>query len=121
MSYKKLEETTGVGKTIVLRDKWRTNTFYRLKCTDQVSQSDGEQKYVVQRLELGPDGCCEGDPTRELIRIGYYTQRTDGRFCFGSQYAPILTPSELIALLREMFRKGWLRWSDDPENPIIWC
>lgn len=114
MAYNRLEEVTGVGKTMTIRNK-RTGTLYRAVVIDEVSVSDGEQKYVAQLARLEPDICCEGDPTRNVIRLGYYTQRTDGWFCFGSQYAPILTPAELRALLQGIRSKGWLA---DPDGPI---
>jgi len=41
---------------------------------------DGEQKYIAQFIRLDDDVCCEGDPTRNVVRIGYYTKRTDGWF-----------------------------------------
>jgi len=112
MAYNSLEEVTGMGKTITVRDK-RTGTLYTAIVVDEVSVSDGEQKYVAQLARLEPGTCCDGDPTRNVIRLGYYTQRTDGWFCFGSQYAPIVTPAELRALLQGIADKGWL---NDPEE-----
>jgi len=41
---------------------------------------DGEQKYIAQFIRLDDYVCCEGDPTRNVVRIGYYTKRTDGWF-----------------------------------------
>ena len=75
---------------------------------DEVSVSDGEQKYFVQRVPLAEGTMCEGDPAREVFRIGYYNQRTDGPFCLGSQFTPILTPAELRNLFSAM-EKGWLK------------
>jgi hypothetical protein len=74
---------------------------------DEVSVSDGEQKYFVQRILLADHVAVEGDPTRYVFRIGYYTQRTDGWFCLGSQFAPILTPNELRTLLEALTAKEW--------------
>ena len=70
MAYSSLDEITGIGKAIVVRDK-RTGTIYRARIIDETSVSDGEQKYVAQLAELEPDTCCEGDPTRTVIRVGY--------------------------------------------------
>src|SRR6266851_9936141 len=44
---------------------------------DEVSISDGEQKYFVQFVRLEPGISAEKDDTRHVLRIGYYTQRTD--------------------------------------------
>ena len=108
MAYRCLDEVTGVGKRIVIRDKC-TGAVYTATITDEVSVLlDGEQKYVAQFAHLDDGVCCEGDSTRYVIRIGYYTQRTDGWFCFGSQFAPIMTPRELHALLKGIAQRGWL-------------
>lgn len=100
MAYRCLDEVTGIGKTIVTRDKRVAGAFYRAVIVDEVSISGGEQKYVAQLAGLEDGVGCEGDPTRNVIRFGYYTQRTDGWFFFGSQYAPIMTPHEVYALLK---------------------
>jgi len=75
---------------------------------DEVSVSDGEQKHVIQLVALADGTVCEGDPTRFVFRLAYYTRRTDGWFCLGSQFAPIVTPTELRALLSAVAEKGWL-------------
>lgn len=78
----------------------------------KVSVSDGEQKYFIQRILLAEGTICEDDPTREVFRIGYYTQRTGGPFCLGSQYTPILTRAELLILFAQAIEKGWLTLTD---------
>jgi hypothetical protein len=42
------------------------------------------------------------------MRIGYYTQRRDGWFCFGSQYAPMMTLVEARILFARIAEKRWL-------------
>lgn len=105
--YASLDEVTGVGKTVVLRDKLTARPFVIGVVEDEVSIMDGENKHFIQLVRLN-GAMCEGDATRYVLRIGYYTRRSDGRFCLGSQYAPILTPNELLALLSAMTEKGWL-------------
>ena len=108
MSYQKLEEVTGIGKIITNRDKYSRIPFTVGLIQDELSVSDGEQKYFAQLIRLAEDVKCEGDPTRHIFRIGYYTRRTDGWFCLGSQYAPTLTPDELRRLVNAMCERGWL-------------
>ena|SRR5205809_2184646 len=109
MSYQNLEEVTGVGKTMTIRDKHTGVRFRVGLIEDEVSISDGEQKYFVQFVRLEPGVSVEKDNTRYLLRIGYYTQRADGAFCLGSQFAPILTPSELQLLFAAIVQKQWLK------------
>jgi hypothetical protein len=99
---------TGLGKTITIRDKRSGNPFDVGIIVDEVSVSDGEQNYFIQRVHLADDVSCENDPTRYVFRVGYYTQRTDGWFCLGSQFAPTITPAELSRLVDAVFKKGWL-------------
>src|SRR5438034_9932313 len=113
MSYQNLEEVTGVGKTMTIRDKHTGVRFRVGLIEDEVSISDGEQKYFVQFVRLEPDVSAEGDQTRFVLRIGYYTQRTDQAFCLGSQNAPIVSPAEFRLLLEAVNQKGWL---DPSEN-----
>lgn len=108
MSYQKLDEVTGLGKTIVNRNKYDRVPFLVGQIQDEVSVSDGEQKYFIQRVRLADNIGVEGDPTRHVFRIGYYTQKTDGGFCLGSQFAPIMTTVELRSLLEAVRDKGWL-------------
>ena len=109
MAYKTLNDVSGMGKPITIRDKYTGEPFVAGHVKDEVSTlMDGEQKYVIQRVELAEQVSCEGDPTRHVFRIGYYTQRTDGWFCLGSQMAPIVTPAEFKALLEAAMEKGWL-------------
>jgi hypothetical protein len=108
MRYKTLEEVSGVGEIITIRQKEDHLAFDVGITEDEVSVSDGEQKYVIQLVRLAQNVACDGDPTRHVLRVAYYTQRTDGWFCLGSQYAPIVTPSELRILLEAVARKGWL-------------
>ena len=107
MAYKRLGDVTGVGKKMNVRDK-RTPAVYTATVVDEVSVLlDGEQKYVAQFALLDDGVCCEGDDTRYVIRIGYYTQRADGWFCFGSQFRfPIMTPRELGVLLEGIAQRG---------------
>jgi len=109
MSYKKLDDVTGVGKFITIRNKQTGLPFTVGRIQDEVSTSDGEQKYFVQWVRLQPDVSVEGDDTRYVLRIGYYTQRADGAFCLGSQFTPILTPSELQLLFSATGAKKWLK------------
>ena len=108
MRYNTLHEVTGVGKVIRIRDKYTRVPFVVGTIQDEVSVSDGEQKQVIQLVALADGTVCEGDPTRFVFRAAYYTQRTDGWFCLGSQFAPILTPAELQTLLNAAAEKGWL-------------
>jgi len=108
MRYNTLDEVTGVGKVIRIRDKYTGVPFDLGTIQDEVSVSDGEQKQVIQLVELADGITCEGDSTRFVFRVAYYTQRTDGWFCLGSQFAPILTPAELRMLIRAITEKGWL-------------
>jgi hypothetical protein len=109
MSYNALNDVTGIGKFITIRNK-ETGVPFTLGMTeDEVAVSDGEQKYFIQQVQLNPDVSVEGDDTRYVYRIGYYTRRSDGRHCLGSQFAPILTPSELQALLALLVQKEWFR------------
>lgn len=106
MSYESLHEVSGVGKTITNRDKYTHERFIVGGVQSEASVLlDGEQKYFIQLVRLADGTSCEGDPTRHVFRIGYYTRRTDGRFCLGSQYAPILTPAELRTLFNTV--KDW--------------
>ena len=106
MTYNSLEEVSGMGKRIMIRDKHTGERFILGHVEDEISVlMDGEQKYFVQRICLEDEIFCEGDPTRYVFRIGYYTRRTDGPFCLGSQFAPILTPAELRTLLE--MTKRW--------------
>jgi hypothetical protein len=108
MAYERLDEVTGVGKTITNRDKYTRSPFTVGMIMDEVSVSDGEQKYFIQLVRLADGLACDGDPTRHVFRIGYYTQRTDGWFCLGSQFSPTVTPSELHCLIQAIKEKGWL-------------
>jgi|SRR5919109_2097392 hypothetical protein len=108
MSYERLEDVTGVGKFITIRNKQTGVPFTLGKIEDEVSQSDGEQKYFIQKIQLEPNVSVEGDDTRQVFRVGYYTRRTDGAFCLGSQFTPILSPSELQELFVAITRKNWL-------------
>jgi hypothetical protein len=108
MSYQNLEDVTGVGKFITIRNKQTGIPFRVGIIEDEISISDGEQKYFIQWVRLQPDVSAEGDDTRYVLRIGYYTQRTDGAFCLGSQFTPILTPSELQALFESIVQKKWM-------------
>jgi hypothetical protein len=110
MAYTSLHDVTGLGKTITIRNKYTGEHFILGKIQDEVSVLDGEQKNFIQLVELAETISCEGDPTRHVFRIGYYTQRTDGWFCLGSQMAPIVTPAELRALLLAAMGRGWLEF-----------
>jgi hypothetical protein len=107
MAYQMLDEVSGIGKTITNRNKYNRVPFIVGQIKDEVSVSDGEQKYFVQRILLADHVAVEGDPTRYVFRIGYYTQRSDGWFCLGSQFAPILTSNELRSLLEALTAKEW--------------
>jgi len=117
MAYQMLDELTGIGKTITNRNKYDHVPFVVGQIQDEVSISDGEQKYFFQRIRLADHVAVEGDPTRYVFRIGYYTQRTDGWFCLGSQFAPILTPDELRSLLDALTDKGWLEQGIPSNEP----
>lgn len=104
-----LERVTGVGKTITNRNKYSGVPFAVGVIEDEVSVSDGEQKYFVQLVRLHDSVTCETDATRYVLRIGYYTRRTDGFLCLGSQFAPIVTPAEWCSLVNAMGEKGWLK------------
>jgi len=108
MAYQMLEEVTGIGKTITNRNKNSRVPFIVGHIEDEVSVSDGEQKYFIQRIRLANNVTIEGDSDRYVFRIGYYTQRTDGWFCLGSQFAPTVTAAELRCLLEALADKGWL-------------
>jgi len=95
MSYQMLDEVTGLGKTITNRNKYDGVPFVAGRIQDEVSVSDGEQKYFIQQVRLADNINVEDDPTRYVFRIGYYTRRTDRLFCLGSQFAPIVTGAEL--------------------------
>jgi hypothetical protein len=115
MSYQSLKEVTGLGKTITNRNKYDRVPFVVGQIQDEVSVSDGEQKYFVQQVRLADNVNVEGDPTRYVFRIGYYTQRTDGWFCLGSQFAPTLTPDELRSLIEELIDRRWLELGMAPK------
>src|SRR5450755_1895204 len=108
MPYQTLDEVTGLGKTITVRNKYDHVPFVVGQIEDEVSVSDGEQKYFFQKVRLENNVNVEGDPTRYVFRSGYYTQRTDGWFCLGSQFAPIMTAVELRSLLEALTNRGWL-------------
>lgn len=114
MSYQTLDEVTGLGKTITNRNKYDRVPFVVGQIEDEVSVSDGEQKYFIQRVRLASNVSVEGDPTRYVFRIGYYTQRTDRWFCLGSQFAPTVTAAELRGLLEALTDKGWLELGINP-------
>jgi hypothetical protein len=116
MSYQMLHEVTGLGKTITNRNKYSRVPFIVGQIKDEVSVSDGEQKYFIQRILLADNITVEGDPTRYVFRIGYYTQRTDGWFCLGSQFAPIVTASELRNLIEALTNRSWLEQGMTPEE-----
>src|ERR1700730_14622986 len=107
MPYQMLDEVTGIGKTITNRNKYSRVPFLVGRIQDEVSVSDGGQKYFIQRVLLADDVAVEGDPTRYVFRIGYYTRRTDRWFCLGSQFAPTLTPDEFRSLLEALRDKKW--------------
>ena len=109
MSYQSLEDVTGVGKVITIRTKQTGVPFTVGRTEDEVSISDGEQRYFVQRIALEPNVSAEGDGARYVYRIGYYTRRRDGRLCLGSQFTPILAPSELQVLLALLIQKEWFK------------
>ena len=108
MAYQMLDEVTGLGKTITNRNKYDHVPFAVGEIEEEISISDGEQKYFIQRIRLADGVDAENDPTRYVFRIGYYTQRSDGWFCLGSQFAPIMTPTELRSLLEELIDRRWL-------------
>jgi hypothetical protein len=108
-AYATLDEVTGVGKIVTNTNKYTGESFAVGPIEGEVSVSDGENKYVIQRIRLDGSKCkCTDDTTQYVYRVGYYTQRTDGRFCLGSQFAPILTPAEFRLLLHAVTEKGWL-------------
>ncbi len=102
-----LDSVTGIGKFITIRNKQTGVPFTVGRIEDEVSVSDGEQRYFVQQVHLKPNVSADGDDTRYVYRIGYYTWRTDGRLCLGSQFTPILTPAELQVLLAMLIEKKW--------------
>jgi hypothetical protein len=53
-----------LGKTIVNRNKYDRVPFTVEQIQDEVSASDGEQKYFIQRVRLADNMSVEGDPTR---------------------------------------------------------
>ena len=108
MSYQTLDAVTGLGKTFTNRNKYDRVPFVVGQIQDEVSVSDGEQKYFIQRVRLADNVNVEGDATRYVFRIGYYTQRTDGWFCLGSQFAPMVTAAGLLSLLEALTNNGWL-------------
>jgi hypothetical protein len=108
MAYQGLSEVTGISKKVTNRNKYTNVPFIVGWVLDEVTVSDGEQKYFVQLIRLANDVVCEGDSTQEVLRFGYYTKRTDGQFCLGSQFAPIVTPGEWRILVEAVKAKGWL-------------
>jgi hypothetical protein len=103
-----LAEVSGVGKRVHMRDKFDHSHIYTGTIVDEVTVfEDGENKYFIQRIRLN-DGISAYDDTTELFRLGYYTERTDGRLCLGSQFGPVVTRTELKALVRFASEKGWL-------------
>ena len=116
MSYQTLDEVTGLGKTITNRNKYNRVPFVVGQIEDEVSFSDGEQKYFIQKVRLALNVDAEGDPTRYVFRIGYYTRRTDGWLCLGSQFAPMMTAAELRSLLEALRDKGWLEQGIAPKK-----
>ena len=52
MSYQTLDEVTGLGKTITNRNKYDRVPFVVGQIEDEVSFSDGEQKYFIQKVRL---------------------------------------------------------------------
>ena len=75
MSYNALNDVTGIGKFITIRNK-ETGVPFTLGMTeDEVAVSDGEQKYFIQQVQLNPDVSVEGDDTRYVYRIGYYSPK----------------------------------------------
>jgi hypothetical protein len=110
--YASLDEVTGAGKIVTTRDKYTGDAFAIGPTEGEVSVSDGENKYFIQRIRL--DGShCTGDATHYVYRIGYYTRRADDRFCLGSQFAPILTPTEFRTLFEAAMEKGWFATETD--------
>jgi hypothetical protein len=100
MSYNSLEEVSGMGKPVTIRDKQTGERIVvGIVQKEESVDMDREQKYFIQLILLEENVSCEGDPTRHVVRIGCYTRRTDGPFCLGSQFAPILTPAERRSLL----------------------
>lgn len=89
MKYETLDQVTGVGKFIRIRDKYTRVPFIVGVIKDEVSVSDGEQKQVIQFVALADRTVCERDPTRFVLRVAYYSRWADGWFCLGSQFAPI--------------------------------
>jgi hypothetical protein len=86
MAHQSLEDVTGIGKGITIRNT-QTGKFTVGRIEDEVSISDGEERYFIQRIGLAFDVAVEGDETRCVYRIGYYTRRRDARLCLGSQLA----------------------------------
>jgi len=116
--YQNLCEVSGIGKPVRVGDKYdrqKPKTTIG-RTVDEVCVSYGEQKYFVQLIQLEPGVTVDEDDTRFLFRIGYYTQRSDGRFGLGSQWAPYLTRAELQELLDAMFNKNWL---SDPVQVMV--
>jgi hypothetical protein len=64
MSYQTLNEVTGLGKTITNRNKYDRVPFVLGQIEGEVSVSDGEQKYFVQRVRLADNVTVEGARTR---------------------------------------------------------
>ena len=108
MKYEQLDGVSGIGKKIIIRDKYTGRRFRVGAILDEVSVSDGDQKYVVQFIPLADTVTCDDDPTRHVLRIGYYTRRSDGYFCLGSQFTPIVTPTEWQSLVTAVREKRWL-------------
>jgi hypothetical protein len=74
--YSTLDEVTGVGKIVTTRNKYTGVPFDVGPCEGEVSTSDGENKYVIQRIRLDGSQCTD-DATCYVYRIAYYTRRAD--------------------------------------------
>jgi hypothetical protein len=71
--------------------------------------SNAKKAYLLQKVRMD-DG--EGfDKGHDEYRIAYYMighrKRVRGKWAFG-QFAPIMTPEDLVAIVKRMKEKGWL-------------
>jgi hypothetical protein len=72
--------------------------------------SNAKKAYLLQKVRID-DG--EGfDEGHDEYRIAYYMighkKRVSGKWAFG-QFAPIMTPEDLVAIVKRMKEKGWLK------------
>jgi len=103
-----LADATGLGKKVRLKYKDQEKRPGKRTIgtvVDEVSIIADECKHVLQRIEYSPG--MQEDQSNYAYRAGYYILTAKGDGIVFGQYSPLLTESNMRALLHEAHQKRW--------------